>query len=235
MKRRQFITLLGGATAAWPLAARAQQPERMRRIGVLIASAVNDPEWQARIAAFLQGLAAIGLDRRPQPAGRYALVHYQCRRPSQTRRRIGRAGAGRPPGCEWHHNRGGVAAGDPHRADRIRDRRRPGRRRFCRQPRPAGRQRHRFPLVRIRPEREVAGAAQRDRAPHDAGGGAAGSGHRLRDRAVRRHPGGGAVLRSGVEPGRRARCARDRARRRGVRGRSEWRADRAGESGRDIS
>ena len=52
--RRAFITLLGGA-AAWPLAARAQQPERMRRIGVLMSPA-DDPEGQARIAAFLQGL-----------------------------------------------------------------------------------------------------------------------------------------------------------------------------------
>src|SRR5262245_62715928 len=59
MKRRAFITLLGGA-AAWPLAASAQQPERMRRIGVLIPYAADDPEGQARIAAFLQGLQQLG-------------------------------------------------------------------------------------------------------------------------------------------------------------------------------
>jgi putative tryptophan/tyrosine transport system substrate-binding protein len=59
VKRRQFITLLGAA-AAWPLAARAQQPERMRRIGVLIPYAADDPEGQARIAAFLQGLQQLG-------------------------------------------------------------------------------------------------------------------------------------------------------------------------------
>src|SRR5262249_49672831 len=58
-KRRQFITLLGGA-AAWPLAARAQQPERMRRIAVLMNNAEDDPEGQARAAAFLQGLPAVG-------------------------------------------------------------------------------------------------------------------------------------------------------------------------------
>jgi hypothetical protein len=55
MRRRNFIALLGGA-AAWPLAARAQQPERMRRVGVIIVNAENDPEGQARIAAFRRGL-----------------------------------------------------------------------------------------------------------------------------------------------------------------------------------
>jgi putative ABC transport system substrate-binding protein len=59
MKRRKFIALLGGA-AAWPLAARAQQPERMRRIGVLMASSADDSETQARMAAFQQGLAQLG-------------------------------------------------------------------------------------------------------------------------------------------------------------------------------
>ena len=59
MRRREFITLLGVA-AAWPLVARAQQGERMRRIGVLMHLAADDPEAQARIAAFLQGLQAAG-------------------------------------------------------------------------------------------------------------------------------------------------------------------------------
>ena len=57
--RRQFITVLGGA-AAWPLAARAQQPERMRRIGVLINLTADDPEGRARHAAFLEGLRELG-------------------------------------------------------------------------------------------------------------------------------------------------------------------------------
>jgi putative ABC transport system substrate-binding protein len=60
MKRRTFISLLGVAAATWPLAARTQQPERVRRIGVLMASAADDSENQARMAAFLQGLAQLG-------------------------------------------------------------------------------------------------------------------------------------------------------------------------------
>src|SRR5215472_3782922 len=59
MRRRQFITLLGGA-AVWPLAARAQQRERVRRVGVLMNLAADDPEGQARQAAFLQGLQEAG-------------------------------------------------------------------------------------------------------------------------------------------------------------------------------
>jgi putative ABC transport system substrate-binding protein len=63
MKRREFITLLGGATAAWPLTARAQQPDRMRRIGVLVgAQRPDDPESQANFAAFLRGLRHLGRD-----------------------------------------------------------------------------------------------------------------------------------------------------------------------------
>jgi len=60
VKRRAFIALMGGATAAWPLAARAQQPGRTRRIGVLMNLAADDPEGQARIAAFHQGLQEWG-------------------------------------------------------------------------------------------------------------------------------------------------------------------------------
>jgi putative ABC transport system substrate-binding protein len=59
MRRREFITLVGGA-AAWPMVARAQQNERVRRIGVLVASSADDAEFQARVAAFNEGLAQLG-------------------------------------------------------------------------------------------------------------------------------------------------------------------------------
>ena len=60
MQRREFITLLGGAAVAWPRAARAEQADRMRRVGVLEARTADDREAQARLAAFLQGLQELG-------------------------------------------------------------------------------------------------------------------------------------------------------------------------------
>jgi putative ABC transport system substrate-binding protein len=71
MKRREFITLLGGVAAAWPHAARAEQPDRVRRIGVLMPFAKSDPEGQRRVNAFLQGLKESGWIR-----GRNVQIDY---------------------------------------------------------------------------------------------------------------------------------------------------------------
>ena len=60
IRRREFIRLLAGAAAGWPLAARAQQAERMRHIGVLMNRPADNPEGQTRFAAFLQGLQEAG-------------------------------------------------------------------------------------------------------------------------------------------------------------------------------
>jgi putative ABC transport system substrate-binding protein len=70
--RRVFMFALGSATVAWPLAAHAQQAERVRRIGVLMNFAADDPEAQARNAAFLQGLSELGWN-----VGRNARIDYR--------------------------------------------------------------------------------------------------------------------------------------------------------------
>jgi len=62
MRRREFLGVLGGATTTWPLAARAQQTERVRRIGALLGIAAGDPEAPPRVAAFLSGLHDLGWD-----------------------------------------------------------------------------------------------------------------------------------------------------------------------------
>jgi putative ABC transport system substrate-binding protein len=76
MRRRDFITLVGGAAAAWPLAARAQQREQMRRIGVFMPQPADDPEQQARVARFLQGLQELGWT-----VGRNVQIDWRWRNP----------------------------------------------------------------------------------------------------------------------------------------------------------
>ena len=72
MRRREFISLVGGTVVAWPLAARAQQGERVRRIGVFMPGVADDPENEARNAAFLQGLGELGWI-----VGRNVLIDYR--------------------------------------------------------------------------------------------------------------------------------------------------------------
>src|ERR1043166_4096476 len=60
MRRRDFIKVIGGSTVAWPLAARAQQADRVRRIGMLLPAPADDAVFQTRVGAFLQGLGQLG-------------------------------------------------------------------------------------------------------------------------------------------------------------------------------
>ena len=80
--RRELLAALGGAAVAWPLAAHAQQPERMRRIGVLVPAAAGDPVFQARVGAFLQGLAVLdwSIGRNVQVDARWAIDVAEIRR-----------------------------------------------------------------------------------------------------------------------------------------------------------
>jgi putative ABC transport system substrate-binding protein len=84
LRRREFITLLGSSALAWPLAARAQQPERMRRIGVLMSTAADDPESQVRVAGFLQGLQELGwtVGRNVRIEWRWSTVDHRDRYPA---------------------------------------------------------------------------------------------------------------------------------------------------------
>ena len=154
MKRREFITLLGGAAAAWPLAARAQQAERVRRIGVLMNTAADDPEGQARKTAFVQALQQFGWTDGRNGRIEYSLGHRRHQHP-QIRGGTGRACPGRHRGRR-ERSHGRIATDDPHRADHIRDYHRPGRCRLRREPGTAGRQRHRIQPVRIRAQRQMA-------------------------------------------------------------------------------
>ena len=116
MRRRTFIAALGGA-AAWPMVARAQQPERVRRIGVLMSSAAGEPDGQARLTGFLQGLQEFGWT-----ASRNVRIEYRLGsrrgRPPQIRGGISRSHARRHYGFD-QRERIRIAAGKQHCAHRI--------------------------------------------------------------------------------------------------------------------
>ena len=203
---------------AWPLAARAQQPERMRRIGVLM----NRPRTiRKHRPASRRSCRACSNWAGPTAATCGSTIRWGA----------GDADAFADTRRNWSRSRRTSSwppAARPWRPLQQATRtvpivfvtgRRSGRRRLRREPGAAGRQRHRVYPVRIRHQREMAGAAQRDRARRDASGGPSRSRHARRDRPVRRNPGRGAVVRGGVEPDRRARRRRDRARRHGIRAR----------------
>ena len=198
MRRREFLSVLGAAVAL-PLAARAQESARMRRIGVLLPSTAGDAEYQARMAAFLQGLQQLGWTD-----GRNVRIdtRWYAGDADLIRKYVAELIALAPdvilaPGT--------TTMGPLLQATRtvpivfttlLRSRRR----RLRRQPGAAWWQRHWFHRVRIRPEREMAGTAQADRAKPDASGDPSGSKHSCRDRPVCRNPVRGAVARGGVAP-----------------------------------
>ena len=119
MRRRDLITLLGGAAAGWPAAARAQQGERMRRIAVLLPATADDTNYQTWFGAFLQGLQKSGWTHRPnvQVDTRWATAN-----PDAVRRNAGGIGCSRAR-CHigrWRFHSWPVAEGNPHCADCIR-------------------------------------------------------------------------------------------------------------------
>ncbi len=203
MRRREFITLLGGAAAAWPLAARAQQPERMRRIGVLMLLGAEDSESKPRMTAFQQGLKQRGwtdghnvrLD-----------IRWDAVDARHARKSAAELVADAPDVIVAVASPAAAAALEATRTVpivfvNVTD---PVGAGYRRQPSAAGRQRHRICLHRIRYEREMAGAAQGDHAERDASGGPSGSWDSCRHRPPRRNPICGALHRGGGEPDRRA-------------------------------
>ena len=117
MTRRAFITLLGGV-AAWPLAVRGQQGERVQRIGMLTNLASDDQEGQTRIAAFLQGLQELGWK-----VGRNVRINYRwgAGNVELYRKHAAELLALEPDVIvnQWHFNHRASAADDPHRSCRI--------------------------------------------------------------------------------------------------------------------
>jgi putative ABC transport system substrate-binding protein len=147
MRRREFITFLG-STAVWPLAARAQQPERIRRIGVLTSVPADDPDGRVRIAAFMQGLQQLGWT-----VGRNVQIEYRWAAGSaDDLRKYARELVALAP--EVIFAAGGTSLGSllqatRARADRVRDRSRSSRFWLRRQLAAAGWQHHRLYAVRI--------------------------------------------------------------------------------------
>ena len=161
MKRREFICLLGGAVAVWPLVVRAQQPGQLRRVGMLIGYAENDTETQARLVAFRQGLEHLGwtegrnirIDYRFAPAGPDQAQH--CAKELVALRPDILVGNSTPATAALlleTHTVPIVFVGEWLR----------------REHRAAGRQHHRFHQFRAVADRKVARAAQANRARHRA-------------------------------------------------------------------
>src|SRR5262249_51562822 len=164
MRRREFITLAGSAAAAWSLAARAQQPERTRRIGVLQYINESDPELQRRVAVFVQGLQKLGWRE-----GANLVIDYRYGADDSEQMRRDAAELVRlKPDVIWTSGGFGVAvakAGDPQHPDRLHHGLRSSRQRLRRKPGSARRQYHRIHAGRVLYGRKDAGGTQGSGAP----------------------------------------------------------------------
>jgi len=216
MKRREFIALIGGGAAAWPLAARAQQSERMRRIGILLPVAADDAEFQTRVGAFLQGLQQLGW-----AIGRNVRIDTRWAGASATEiRRHAAELVELAPDVILAH--GVPTLGPLLQATRTVPIVFP----TATDPVAAG-----FVDSLARPGGNATGFMDLE---YGMAGkwlelGPSGSRHTDRPCPVRCNPGRGAVARDGGKPGQCARRQRDRARRRGRRALSKWRFDRDAE------
>lgn len=217
MRRRYFIALTGGAAALAPMAGLAQQADRMRRIGVLMGSAADDPESQARIAAFAQGLAQLGWadGRNMRIDTRWATTN-----PDDIRRHAAELAALAPDVILAATGTATMApllqatravpivfvlVIDPVGAGFVASLAQPG-------GNATG-----FTLFEYGMSGKWLEMLKEIAPPRDARGGPSGSGHRLRHRSVRYRSGRSAVAGSGVESGRRTRCAGNRARNHSIR------------------
>ena len=164
MRRREFLGVFGSA-AAMPLVAHAQQRERMRRIGVLMHLAADDPEAQARNAAFLQGPEALGwsVGRNVRIDTRWVTDPDLCRKNATELVALSPDVLVATTTVVVR-----VAARHPNYPDRVFQRHRCSRLRIGHEPCSAWQQRDRLHPVRVRHQRKVAGTAQAVGARHDA-------------------------------------------------------------------
>jgi putative ABC transport system substrate-binding protein len=227
MNRREFITLLGGAAAAWPLTARGQRGEQIRRIGVLLPAAADDPEWQARVGAFQQALALLGwtIGRNVRIDTRWgttsaAEIRRQAAELAALAPDVILAGGASGVGPLLQATRTvpivftlGV---DPVGAGVVDSLARPG-------GNATGFMAWEFSIAGKWLEllKQIAPGVTRVAVLRDAS-------QALCNEPVCRHAGGGAIAGGGGDSGQHARCQRDRAVRRDFRALSEWRSDPGG-------